>query len=374
MPTVIHSVNPYLEPTTVWIHDQIRSLKRYRPIVYARAVRNLDRFPVDAIVDFDDRPPIARLVDRIATRLRGTYPGYGRRARADGADLIHAHFGQEGFRCLAAKREAGVPLVTTFYGLDVSALPRIPTWKRRFARLFEAGDLFLAEGPHMGATLTAIGCPAEKVRIQRLGIDRKKIPFAGRDGRGTPSEVLMYASLREKKGHRHGIEAFAAVAAERPEAKLTIVGDGPLRGALERQVEAAGITGRVTFLGNLPHGDALELLTRAHVLVYPSVTAADGDTEGGAPVGILEAMAAGLPVVTTRHADIPYVLGDGEGGTLVDERDTAGLADGIRRVFEGDDGVEAEREAAKRLVETRHDLAAQGASLEATYDEARGLK
>ena len=74
MPTVIHSVNPYLEPTMVWIYDLIRSHKRYRPIVYSRFVRNLDRFPVDQIVDFNSHGRLIGLADRIVTRLRGTYP------------------------------------------------------------------------------------------------------------------------------------------------------------------------------------------------------------------------------------------------------------------------------------------------------------
>ncbi len=369
MPTVIHSVNPYLEPTTVWIHDQIKSLERYTPVVYGRYVRNLERFPVDRIVDFTSHGSLTGLLDRVVTRTRGTYPRYGAQAVRDGADLIHAHFGQEGFRCLKAKKIARIPLVTTFYGLDVSALPRIPVWQRRFTRLFDEGDLFLAEGPHMAACLVGIGCPETKVRIQPLGIDLAAFPYKGIEERVGSPEVLMYASLREKKGHRYGIDAFAQLARDRDDIRMSIVGDGPLRSTLEAHVDELGISERVTFLGSLPHDECQPILQRAHVLLSPSITASDGDTEGGAPVGIIEALATGLPVVATHHADIPFVLNEGEAGLLVEERDTAGLTVALARALEADEAVGARSLYGRQIVAERHTLAAQGESLEARYDE-----
>ena len=285
----------------------------------------------------------------------------------DKADLIHAHFGQEGFRCLAARREAGIPLVTTFYGLDVSALPKVPKWRKRFDRLFDEGDLFLAEGPHMASSLVDLGCPEEKVRVQRLGIDLDAFPFYERTAKDTV-EVLMYASMREKKGHRYGVDAFARVKDKLPQATLTMIGDGPLRPEIHEQVNRLGLEESVTFLGNLSHSDCIAILQRADVLLYPSLTASDGDTEGGAPVGIIEAMACGLPVVSTNHADIPFVLMDGEAGILVDERDVSGLAHGVLTALQDENLVSGMVERARITAEERHSLAVQAESLEAAYD------
>jgi len=367
MKTVIHSVNPYLEPTTVWIHDQIRSLRRYTPIVYSRHSRNVDRFPVERLVDFTSAGVGRRLLDRVSIRLKGTYPRYGRHMVEDQADLIHAHFGQEGYRCLAARKEANIPLVTTFYGLDVSALPKVLKWQKRFDRLFEEGDLFLAEGPHMASCLVDIGCPEDKVRVQRLGIDLDAFPFHERSHEET-YEVLMYASMREKKGHKYGIEAFARVRDKLPSATLTLIGDGPLRGEIELQIRSMGLSDDTTFLGSLSHSDCVPILNRADVLLYPSVMASDGDTEGGAPVGIIEAMACGLPVVSTKHADIPYVLMDGEAGIVVDERDVTGLANGVLVALQDQQATQACIKAARTAAEERHSLTAQAISLEAAYD------
>lgn len=372
MPTVIHSVNPYLEPTTVWIYDQIRSLERYTPIVYTRNARNVDRFPVERLIDFTDASGLLTLSDRVVTRLRGTYPRYGRQAIRDNADLIHAHFGQEGYRCLEARRTAGVPLVTTFYGLDVSALPSIPIWAKRFGRLFAEGDVFLAEGPHMASCLVDIGCPEHKVRVQPLGIDVTSLPYRGPAERAGSNEILMYASLREKKGHVYGIDAFHRLGSRYSDLRLTIIGDGPLRGELEEQVRSLGLDERVTFLGNLPHDVCKTHLQRAGMLLYPSVMASDGDTEGGAPVGILEALAAGLPVVSTRHADIPFVTGDGEAALLVEEGDVDGLRGAMERSLMETDVTEDRCRAGRRLIEARHTMAAQGRALEAHYDSLIG--
>ncbi len=369
MPTVIHSVNPYLEPTMVWIYDQIRNHERYRPIVYSRYARNLDRFPVENLVDFTSHGRLVGLSDRLIMRVRGTYPRTGRQAVRDGADLIHAHFGQEGYRCLAARKVARIPMVTTFYGMDVSALPEQAKWKRRFRRLFEEGDLFLAEGPHMARCLCDIGCPEEKVRVQRLGIDLGAFSYrAPRDRDGRP-EVLMIASLREKKGHRFGIDAFCEIARLRDDVFMTIVGDGPLRDPLEARVRRLGLQDRVFFKGSLPHRECKELLQQACVLLYPSITAEDGDTEGGAPVGILEAMAAGLPVISTRHADIPYVLRDGASGMLVDEGDVEGMVRALQQVLESGGEVDQLASEGRRTVEERHSIEIQVRSLEAIYDE-----
>lgn len=370
MPIVIHSASPYLEPTTGWIYDQIRSLTRYEPVVFARYVRNVDQFPTDRLFDFTDHGWLAGITDRILLRLRGTYPRYARHVTAQSGDLIHAHFGQEGFRCLGAKKKAGVPLVTTFYGLDMSALPRIPKWNRRFQRLFAEGDLFLCEGPCMAGRLEAIGCPGHKVRVQRLGIDLDRFPYVSPGDRGVPAEIVIYASLREKKGHQFGIAAFARLTDSWPGLRLTIAGGGPLEASLVRQTEELGIRDRVDFLGAVTHKQGREILGRAAILLVPSITGSDGDSEGGAPVVLLEAMASGTPIVTTRHADIPYVLMDGEAGVLVDEGDVEAIAEKLEDLLSSVSRRIELADRARRVVVERHSLGSQAESLERLYDEA----
>jgi colanic acid/amylovoran biosynthesis glycosyltransferase len=85
----------------------------------------------------------------------------------------------------------------------------------------------------------------------------------------------------------------------------------------------------VEFAGMLPHLEVLRRLTTATVLIHPSATAADGDSEGGAPTILLEAQAIGTPIVSTRHADIPHVVPPGPGVLLCAEHDVEALASAL---------------------------------------------
>jgi colanic acid/amylovoran biosynthesis glycosyltransferase len=355
-----------------WIHRQIAAHRRYRPVVLTQEARNLDLFPVESIHDTSRQPMGRRLLHRARLRATGQYAGYAPILTRERAVLIHAHFGQEGYRCLGARRRADLPMVTTFYGLDVSALPRISSWRRRFRRLFEEGALFLAEGPCLARRLVEVGCPAEKVRVQKLGVDLAAIPFRpAREPQDGGPVVLMCAYFNEKKGLPYGVRAFGRIADRHPDARLHIIGEGPCRDQIEAAARESRLEDRVAFLGLLDTPDYLDRLLRCHVLLYPSITAADGDTEGGAPVTVIEALASGLPVVSSLHADIPEVAPDGRCGLLAPERDVAGLAERLDALLSDPDLRRRMGEAGRRHAEAHHDAVRQGERLEAIYDEAR---
>ncbi len=366
-PTVAHCANPFLTLTMVWCYDQIRGLSRYRPVVLTQARQNENVFPVETLHSSEDLRPLRRSVYRVIRKIRGTYAGYGCILREEGAAIIHAHFGQEGFFCLAARRCAHVPMVTTFYGMDASALPRQRLWRRRFQRLFHDGELFLVEGPRMGESLVSIGCPIEKVHVHPLGVDLGKIGKAPPESR-KEAVVLMYANFREKKGHVYGLRACRKILVSHPGLKVRIIGDGERRAEVEREIQRLVLGDHVTLLGMLPHAKCLEELARASVLLYPSVTAADGDTEGGAPVALIEAMASGLPIVSSHHADIPTVAPDGRCALLFRERDVDGLAEGLDTLLRSSRLREEMGRAGRAHVEDAHDMRKQGRRLEAVYD------
>ena len=369
-PTVAHCASPFLNLTMTWIYGQIRHHRRYRPVVLTQEARNTESFPVDRLHDVAQWPLAVRLVHRGIRRLTGQYSFYYPVILRERAALIHAHFGQEGYRCLDARRRAGLPLVTTFYGLDASALPNIRTWRRRFRRLFQEGRVFLAEGPHLAERLAEIGCPAEKVRVHKLGVDLSAIPFRpGRNLQEGAQVILMCGSFREKKGFSCGVRAFHRILDRHPSSRLHIIGDGPLKGEIEATVRELGLEDRTSFLGLLTHPEYLKHLLGCHVLLHPSLTASDGDTEGGAPVTIIEALASGAPVVSTLHADIPAVAPDGRCALLAPERDVEGLAERLDALLSDDALRQRLGEAGRRHVEEHHDAVKQGERLEAIYDE-----
>jgi colanic acid/amylovoran biosynthesis glycosyltransferase len=150
--------------------------------------------------------------------------------------------------------------------------------------------------------------------------------------------------------------------------RVSLVGDGPLRGELEESCERLGLSGRVSFLGARTQDEVMALLARAHLFAAPSVTGRDGDEEG-IPTTLMEAMAVGLPVVATRHAGIPELVEDGVSGLLVGERDVDALAGALRTVL-ADPRRGVEMGAAGRArVASRFDAAATDARTVDLYRE-----
>jgi colanic acid/amylovoran biosynthesis glycosyltransferase len=371
-PVVMHAVREYLPRTENWIFEQIRQAKGVFPVVVADAKSNPDAFPL-ADVHAASELPLAGAVDfvnRVHRRAAyanwpGTYAGVIGTYRPS---VIHAHFGDRGVLMLGTALKHGIPIVTTFYGYDVSKMPLEAKWVPRLRWLFEKGDRFLAEGPHMRGKLIALGCPAEKVFVQHLGVEPAAIPFRERTPDGGPTRVLMAASFREKKGLAYGIEAFARVATRRPGALLlTVIGDGPLRPELEAIVARHQAGSFVRWLGYQPHHVFLEEALAAHLFVSPSVVAADGDTEGGAPVTLIEAQATGLPILATTHADIPEVTVPGRSAHLVAERDADALEERLAWLVDHPEAWAEMGRAGRAHVEAEFDSQVLGKRLEEHY-------
>ncbi len=372
---VAHTMPEYLPRTSTFVHTLLRFQREYRPIVFARRLTHLDEFPLEAEICTLGSPDSAftRLNERLPVlpaSVRDTFarklPGAVRQRRCV---LVHAHFGWAGLASLGAARRLGIPLVTSFYGRDLAERKR--RWQRRpvYDRLFREGTLFLCEGPAMLEYLVGLGCPREKIRIARIGIDLSQFPFSP-PARDRPLVVVQAARLVEKKGVDLSIRGFAAARPAIGPSQLWIVGDGPMRAELESLVESLGLTDSVRFLGELPYAEYRELLRRAHIGIQPSRTAPDGDTEGGAPTVLLEMQALGLPVVVTRHADIPFVVS--EDGWLADEEDVAGLADALVALAAmPEQDWRAHSTRARRAIEARHDAAVVARAIESLYGEAR---
>jgi colanic acid/amylovoran biosynthesis glycosyltransferase len=311
MRRVVHVVPTYLPRTETFLHNLMSSHQAYVPTVLAGDIVHRDEFPLDDVVRIGSRGrvPGASAARRWTSRARGfrrqlEFAIY--RATRGRGDILHAHYGPIGCDSVEPAARLGIPLVTSFYGYDM-ALPRSPMWREAYRRLFAHGAAFVCEGPHMAAQLAAIGCPESKIRVVPIGIKVASVPFDVRP-RKRAIVALQVARLVEKKGVDLSIRAFAAAGGPDRGWKLWIVGDGPERRKLEGIARELGVDADVTFFGELPQARLRELLAQADVGLQPSRTASDGDTEGGAPTVLLEMQAAGMPVVATRHADIPFVV------------------------------------------------------------------
>lgn len=193
----------------------------------------------------------------------------------------------------------------------------------------------------MARCLANLGCPESKIRVQHLGVDIDGIPFHQRRWQpGEPLKILLAASFREKKGIPYALEAIGNLDAGL-DIEITIIGDaGTQRKSQAEKVRILAALGnsnlqaRTRFLGYQSHKILMQEAYNCHLFIQPSLTASDGDTEGGAPVSIIEMMATGMPVVSTWHCDIPEVIGEAYLPFLAQERDPIGLSKCISELLD----------------------------------------
>jgi colanic acid/amylovoran biosynthesis glycosyltransferase len=276
---------------------------------------------------------------------------------------------------MPAARRAGIRHVVTFYGLDVNFLPRHDRrWRGRYAELFGHVDAVLCEGPHMAGEIAALGCPEEKIRVQRLGVSFDDIPYEPCAWRpGEPLRVLIAASFREKKGIPDALEAIARLQESVP-LEVTLIGDAgedpraqDEKPRILSAIERFNLGDKVCLLGYQPHARLLEEARRHHIFLAPSLTASDGDTEGGAPVSLIEMAASGMLIVSTTHCDIPEIVRHGETGLLSAERDIDGLVRNLQWLLAHTDRWDAMRTAARKHVEAGFDARRQAERLARIY-------
>jgi glycosyltransferase involved in cell wall biosynthesis len=179
-------------------------------------------------------------------------------------------------------------------------------------------------------------CPAldpEKVRIVHLGVDTERFRPPDNVEARIPVRILCIGRLIEKKGQQVLVDACKELAERGIDFRCQIVGEGPLRAELESRITRYGLQDRVTLAGALTQESVLKLNQESDIFALPAVVARSGDQDG-MPVVLLEAMACGLPVVTTPIAGIPDLVQDGVNGLLVGQRDVTGLADALQRLAE----------------------------------------
>jgi colanic acid/amylovoran biosynthesis glycosyltransferase len=257
----------------------------------------------------------------------------GRRVRRIRADHLHAHWAStSSTMALVAAETSGVPWSFTAHRWDIA--------ENNLLEIKAGNACFVRAISEKGARAVAahLTTPARKLQVLHVGIavsGRAGSPIRVRDE--ARFKVVMVADFVEVKGHRYLLEALQILAARGQAVHVDLAGDGPLRAELQGSVESAGLSGVVTILGTVSHTVLLGDL-RSHrwdAVVLPSiVTETD---EEGIPVSLMEAMAAGLPVISTRTGAVPELL-DGGAGLLVDGGDPVGLAVALEALA-GDPGL-----------------------------------
>ena len=252
----------------------------------------------------------------------------GRVTRPHAADVFIAHFGPAGVTA-AKLRELGVlrgKIATVFHGIDISHRDALARYTPEYQQLFRRGDLMLPISELWAGRLKAMGCPDEKIAVSRMGVDMEKFSLRPLKATGLPLEIISVARLTEKKGLHVAVEACRLLKARGVDFRYNILGIGPWEQRLRALIEQHGLQDRVFMPGFKPSHEVKAMLDNADLFLLPSITGADGDMEG-IPVALMEAMAVGIPVISTFHSGIPELIDAGKSGWLVPENDAQALAD-----------------------------------------------
>jgi colanic acid/amylovoran biosynthesis glycosyltransferase len=357
----------------IFIHSQAGTLARYRPLYIGRRLFSRPSAVEMAVPAAAGKVANALTFAQIALMRRAApfvKAMAGRRPQ-----LLHAHFAIDAVFALDLAKRLKVPLITTLHGFDVtrsdwdmlrSARPSLIQGMLGRRRLQSEGRLFICVSEFIKRAALARGFPADRLLVHYIGIDCSQLQ--AREGAGEDDLLVHVGRLVEKKGTTYLLQALVEVRRKRPQAQLVIIGDGPLRAALDAEVARLGLTGAVRFLGTQPNPDVLRWIARAAVMIVPSVTASDGDMEGFGIVNI-EAGAQGVPVVGFDSGGVSEAIKHGYSGLLSPERDVEGLAASITHLLEDSSARQQMGANARSHVLQNFNIVHQTAALEALYDD-----
>ncbi|MCX5806893.1 MAG: glycosyltransferase [Proteobacteria bacterium] len=370
---VAHVNQIWFAPSETFIYNYIVGLRAFHSICLSWERDNQNLFPFienDMYLLGRRRYSPGWVFNSIYKRVRGIDYYLKNILELRKARIIHAHFGPHGVYAIQAKKRLHVPIITSFYGYDLSKRSIIKEWREGYTLLFEEGDLFLVEGPHMKSVLIGLGCKEDKIRIQRIALPLNKIKFVPRKPKKPGDKIMLVFSGRfvEKKGLVNALRALKILSSRTySNYQFTIIGDGPLRPEIENFLDTNNMRKYVRITGFLPYDRYIEEMQGGDIFVHPSITAADGDSEGGAPTVILEAQAMGMPVVSTFHGDIPNIVVPGKSALLSEEEDYEKLAENIAILLEHQDAWEQMGNTGRRHIESFHDLKTEITALENIY-------
>ncbi|MGZ5791927.1 MAG: glycosyltransferase [Croceibacterium sp.] len=366
-PAVVVYRAPLFNASETFVRAHPEQLRRYRPLLVG--LEDKGNIPVELLGS-------TYLPRDWSERLRGRLGDLGWLASRLGPEeprLIHAHFGPDGLTALPLARRLGIPLVTTLRGYDVSRTQRALLLSGRLSwiryalgreRLMRGGDLFIAVSDALRSMAIRAGYPAALTLTHVDGVDLTAFsPSGGDDG----VTILHVGRLVEKKGTALLLAAFDRTRSVHPNARLVIIGDGPLRSSLQDLAGRLGLAEAVRFLGAQPPTVVREWMRRAAMLAVPSLTARDGDAEG-LPTVVFEAAACGLAVVGSDHSGIPEAIADGRSGFVVPQGEVESLAAALIELLASSDLRRSMGAAGRSLAEARFDRNVQAEKLEHIYD------
>lgn len=300
-------------------------------------------------------------------------------------DILYCHCGPEGYVGLELKKQYNLTgkVVTCFRGDDISHFLLPKANKKRFKRrgpyqvpcyypemythLFKKGNLFLPVCDYFKEKLISLGCKPTKIKIGHSAIDCNKFNYKEHKLKPHKSiNLISTCRLVEKKGLFYSIQAVASLCKKYPKLHYTIIGDGNQREKLQQVIDDLGVSDKISLVGWMEQNQVLHQLLRSHIFILPAITAKNGDQEG-IPNALKEAMACGLPVISTPHAGIPELVLDGISGYLVEEKKVEPIIEKIELLINNPEKIVSMGRAGRHHVEAEFNTATENAKLEALF-------
>ena len=229
--------------------------------------------------------------------------------------LLHAQFATDALFYYELIKKSKMPLIVNIRGYDLYSdkiCIEIPS-------LFEITNKFIVKSKSMKEELIKLGCDQSKIKVIYGGVDVDNISFNPRKLKNN-LKILSVGRFVEKKGFDITLGSFKEILNEYPYAKLTLIGEGELKQNIEKIIETLGLEKNVEIKSFMPHEEFIKELDNHDIFILASKTASNGDKEG-IPNVLKEAMASGMPVISTMHSGIPELIQDGINGYLVKEGD-----------------------------------------------------
>lgn len=355
----------------IFVYHQASALTRYKPtFVACKKVDSGINTTIPEVI-LNQRNSVPERLKELLFKATGHAPELD--AAMQGKKLIHAHFGPTGFLAMPLAARAGIPLVVTLHGFDVlkntitlkdDGLMQTLYGKKRH-KLAAAASNFICVSEYTKKRAIAFGFPESKCTVHYMGIPlipHNEPKYVRNDN--TPFRLLAVGRMVPFKGHTHLISAVAALQQQGLDIQLDIVGDGPLRAALEQQ---ASTLEHCTFHGAQPHDRVLQLMRQSELFCHTSLHQPNGQTEAFGLV-LLEAQWAGLPVVAFNSGGVPEAFSEGVTGLGCAEGDVEAFVKAVKALAQRPERLRAMSAAAPEFVRRNFDNSIQTAKLETLYD------
>ena len=267
-------------------------------------------------------------------------------------DVVMAEYGTAGSFITPICKNLDIPLLVHFHGFDASRKDTLNNFKKGYELMFSYATKIIVVSNAMKQALVGQGCPEKKLVLNTCG---PHPDYLNIEPDLESNYIISVGRHTYKKAPYLTILAFQEVLKKHPHLKLKMIGDGELFDVSKNLVKSLGLENNIILLGALERQEIIKHLQSAFLFVQHSIIATNGDSEG-TPVGIIEAMAAGLPLVSTRHAGIPDVVIENETGFLVDEGDIDAMSENILTIVNNRELAETFGKKANALIQENFTL------------------